>query len=216
MPDLGAISAFWDAAADSFDIEADHGLRDSRVRAAWAARLRSWMPAAPARVLDLGCGTGSISLLLAEDGHLPVGVDLSTRMIEVAQAKMRRHRQHFPLLVGDAGDPPPQAGDSFDVVLARHLLWTLPNPHTALRRWTRLLRPGGRLILIEGRWATATEDTPYTPEAPPLPWNGGVTAQHLRDAVRPLVQDLRIEPLDDPDLWSHPIDDERYALIADI
>lgn len=215
MPDLGSISAFWDAAAGSFDQEADHGLRDSRVRAAWADRLRSWIPAAPARILDLGCGTGSVSLLLAEDGHFPVGVDLSARMIAVAQDKMHRHRQRVMLLVGDAGDPPPQAGESFDVVLTRHLLWTLPDPQTALRRWTRLLRPGGRLVLIEGRWGAVT-DAPYTPGAPLLPWNGGVTAECLSAAVRPLVRDLRTEPLDDPDLWGHPIDDERYALIADM
>ncbi|MES9540681.1 methyltransferase domain-containing protein [Actinomadura sp. NPDC000600] len=216
MPELGSISAFWDAAADSFDEEADHGLRDPGVRAAWADRLRSWMPAAPARILDLGCGTGSVSLLLAEHGHLLVGVDLSARMIEVAQGKMRRHRRQVMLLVGDAGDPPPQAGNSFDVVLTRHLIWTLPDPQTALRRWTSLLRPGGRLILIEGRWGAVDDDMPYTPGATPLPWSGGVTAEHLSEAVRPLVRDLRTEPLDDPVLWGHPIDDERYALIADI
>jgi ubiquinone/menaquinone biosynthesis C-methylase UbiE len=216
MPDSGSISAFWDAAAGSFDTEADHGLHDLRVRAAWANRLRSWMPAAPARILDLGCGTGSVSLLLAEHGHHPVGVDLSARMIEVAQDKMHQHGQHVPLLVGDAGNPPAQAGDSFDVVLTRHLLWTLPDPHAALRRWTRLIRPGGRLVLIEGRWATSTTGTPYTPDAPSLPWNGGVTAEHLLDAVRPLVRHVRTEPLDEPDLWGHPIDDERYALIADL
>jgi ubiquinone/menaquinone biosynthesis C-methylase UbiE len=216
MHDLGSISIFWDAAAGSFDQEADHGLRDSRVRAAWANRLRSWMPAAPARILDLGCGTGSVSLLLAEHGHIPVGVDLSPRMIKIAQDKMNRQGRHVPLLVGDAGNPPSQVGDSFDVVLTRHLLWTLPDPHAALRRWTRLIRPGGRLILIEGRWGTSTDDAPYTTQTPPLPWNGGVTAEHLSDAVRPLVRDLRTESLDEPDLWGRPIDDERYALIADI
>lgn len=215
MPDLGSISAFWDAAG-SFDNEADHGLRDPRVRAAWETRLRSWMPTAPARILDLGCGTGSVSLLLAEHGHLPVGVDLSPRMIKIAKDKVARQGRHVPLLVGDAANPPSQIGDSFDVVLTRHLLWTLPDPHAALRQWTTLLRPGGRLILIEGRWGTPTDSTPYTAQAPALPWNGGVTAQRLSEAVHPLVRDLRTESLDEPDLWGHPINDERYALIADI
>ncbi|MGS2641296.1 methyltransferase domain-containing protein [Streptosporangium sp. LJ11] len=77
MPENSAsIASFWDAVAASFDEEADHGLRDPRVRAAWAERLRSWMPASPADVLDLGCGTGSLSLVLAEQGHRPVGVEL--------------------------------------------------------------------------------------------------------------------------------------------
>ncbi|BFO20225.1 hypothetical protein SHKM778_66130 [Streptomyces sp. KM77-8] len=53
----------WDAEAAGFDEEPDHGLRDPRVRAAWAARLRTWLPGRPGDVLDLGCGTGSLSSL---------------------------------------------------------------------------------------------------------------------------------------------------------
>ncbi|MYQ98083.1 MULTISPECIES: SAM-dependent methyltransferase [unclassified Streptomyces] len=56
----------WDARAAGFDEEPDHGLRDPAVRAAWAARLRSWLPGHLADVLDLGCGTGSLSLLAAQ------------------------------------------------------------------------------------------------------------------------------------------------------
>ncbi|GAA2508411.1 hypothetical protein GCM10023100_61460 [Actinocorallia cavernae] len=48
----------WDARAAGFDDEPDHGLRDPAVRAARAARLRSWLPGHLADVLDLGCGTG--------------------------------------------------------------------------------------------------------------------------------------------------------------
>lgn len=55
----------WDAAAGSFDEEPDHGLRDPAVRDAWARRMETWLPTAPSAVLDLGCGTGSLSLLVA-------------------------------------------------------------------------------------------------------------------------------------------------------
>ena len=46
------------------------------------------MPPSPADVLDLGCGTGSLSLVLAEQGHRPVGVDLAPLMVEQAQRKL--------------------------------------------------------------------------------------------------------------------------------
>ncbi|MFC4590714.1 class I SAM-dependent methyltransferase [Sphaerisporangium corydalis] len=216
-PDSTSISSYWDAAASAFDEEADHGLRDPRVRAAWAARIRSWTPAPPADVLDLGCGTGSLSLLLAERGHRPVGVDLSPLMVQRARHKLATAGFDVQTLVGDASDPPAEAGSSFDVVLSRHLLWTLPDPEGALRRWTRLLRPGGRLMLVEGRWASsdrAGDGTAYAVAPGSLPWMGGVTATELVRALGAFLTDVRVDPLTDPGLWGRPIHDERYAVIA--
>ncbi|WP_433237159.1 class I SAM-dependent methyltransferase [Streptosporangium sp. CA-135522] len=211
-----SIASFWDAFAASFDEEADHGLRDPHVRAAWAGRLRSWTPPSPADVLDLGCGTGSLSLVLAEQGHRPVGVDLSPLMVGQARRKLTEAGFDAVMMVGDASNPPAAAGTSFDVILSRHLLWTLPDPEDALRRWIGLLRPGGRLVLIEGRWAGAEpdEDQSYEVEAESMPWMGGVEAERLVQALRPMVRTLRVEPLLDPTLWGRSIQDERYAVIA--
>ncbi|MFF5210859.1 class I SAM-dependent methyltransferase [Streptosporangium sp. NPDC000396] len=217
MPENSAsIASFWDAFAASFDEEADHGLRDPDVKAAWAERLRSWMPDSPADVLDLGCGTGSLSLVLAEQGHRPVGVDLAPLMIEQARRKLTAAGFDAVMMVGDAGNPPVQAGTSFDVILSRHLLWTLPDPQEALRRWIGLLRPGGRLVLIEGRWASAEpgEDQSYVVGSEAMPWMGGVEAERLVRTLRPVVKTLRVEPLLDPALWGRSIQDERYAVVA--
>jgi SAM-dependent methyltransferase len=204
------IASFWDGAADAFDVEPDHGLADAAVRGAWDARLRSWLPPAPSDVLDLGCGTGSLALLAVEAGHRVVAVDLSPRMVERARAKLG---EAATVLAGDAADPP--VGDRrFDAVLVRHLVWTLPDPGAAVERWVALLRPGGRLVLIEGRWAGADDARPYVEGAERLPWADGVAAGTLAALLEPLVEQHRVEPLDDPALWGHPIDDERYALIA--
>lgn len=212
------IAAHWDAAADAFDEEADHGLRDPRVRDAWADRLAAWLPEDRLDVVDLGCGTGSLSLLLAERGHRVVGVDLAPRMVARARAKLAG--TDAIVLVGDAARPP--VGERrFDVVLARHLLWTIPDPEAALTRWAALLRPGGRLVLVEGRWSTPGESgegsrSEAGSEAG-MPWDGGVRAGDLVAAVRLTVADLadvRVEVLADPALWGKEIDDERYAVVA--
>ncbi|MFD9023228.1 class I SAM-dependent methyltransferase [Streptomyces parvulus] len=188
----------WDAAAADFDDEPDHGLRDPDVRRAWAARLASWLPARPGDLLDLGCGTGSLSLLASEQGHRVTGVDLSPAMVERARAKLAGRDAVF--LAGDAAAPP--VGEQrFDTVLVRHVLWTLPDPGRALRHWRQLLRPGGRLVLVEGVWGTVT----------PV----GIPAGTLTDLLAPLAARVRVERLsDDPALWGREVADERYAVVV--
>jgi SAM-dependent methyltransferase len=209
------VAGFWDAQAVSFDDEPDHGLSDPLVRDAWMVRLRSWLPAPPAEVADFGCGTGTLSVLLAGEGYRLQGVDLSAEMVRAARAKAAAgvdvEFQH-----GDAADPPLARG-SVDVVLARHLLWTLPNPHRALASWTRLLRPGGTLVLIEGRWdqPDGTTDEGDSELEAALPWLAGVDAATLTAAIAPLVESFAVHDLsDDPQLWGRPVHDERFALVA--
>ncbi|GAA3432878.1 class I SAM-dependent methyltransferase [Kutzneria kofuensis] len=132
----------WDSAAATFDDEPDHGLRDPAVKAAWVALLLPRLPSRPCRIADLGCGTGSVSALFAEAGHEVHGVDQSPRMLEIARTK-----SDAEFRLGDAADPPLDPA-SYDVVFARHVLWTLPEE--SLGRWVELLRPGGRLVLVEG------------------------------------------------------------------
>ncbi|SDU75317.1 class I SAM-dependent methyltransferase [Jiangella alkaliphila] len=216
MTQEAAIRAFWDDAAGAFDDEADHGLRAEPTREAWRRRLSEWMPAGPLDVLDAGCGTGSLSLLLAEAGHRVTGVDLAPRMVDLARAKLAAAGRLGRFLVGDAASPP--TGDErFDVVLARHVVWTLPDPPAALRDWCGRLRPGGRLVLVEGRWAGAGESMPYAVEPARLPWDGGVRADELMAAVRPLAREVRVDVLSgEAALWGRPVADERYALVATV
>ncbi|MGW6909975.1 class I SAM-dependent methyltransferase [Streptomyces sp. NPDC054940] len=188
----------WDAAAASFDDEPDHGLRDPEVRQAWASRLRSWLPERASDLLDLGCGTGSLSLLAAEQGHRVTGVDRSPAMVDLARAKLAGRDAAF--LVGDAAVPP-VGEERFDVVLVRHVLWTLPDPARVLRHWAGLLRPGGRLVLVEGVWGTVS----------PV----GIPADRLTGLLAPLAGHVRVEQLSDDELlWGKAVHDERYALVA--
>ncbi|MGW3119779.1 class I SAM-dependent methyltransferase [Streptomyces sp. NPDC001107] len=188
----------WDAEAASFDDEPDHGLRDPQVRRAWAERLRSWLPERAGDVLDLGCGTGSLSLLASEQGHHVTGVDSSPAMVDLARAKLAGRDAAF--LVGDAAAPP--VGEQrFDVVLVRHLLWALPEPGRVLRHWRELLRPGGRLVLVEGVWGTVA----------PV----GIPADVLTGLLAPLAGEVRLERLSQhTQLWGKEVEDERYAVVA--
>lgn len=183
----------WDDEAATFDEQPDHGLRDPEVRNAWAALLLPLLPPA-AVVADLGCGTGSLSLLLAEAGHRVHGVDLSRRMLEEARKKAGT-RVEFSH--GDAADPPVD-DHSCDVVLVRHVLWAMADPAAAVGTWVRLLKPGGRLVLVEGRWFTGA----------------GLAAEECRRLVRVHRREVDVRPLDDPALWGGEITDERYLVTS--
>jgi len=191
------VRAYWDAEAAGFDEAADHGLLDPEVRDAWDRLLREHLPAPPVDILDLGCGTGSLTRLLAEAGHRVHGVDLAPAMVAAARAKLAAAGVSATVEVGDASDPPGRP-ETFDVVLTRHVLWALPDPSTALSRWVRLLRPGGRLLLVEGRWWTG----------------GGLTAAETQRLLAPYATSVETVPLTDPLLWGGPVDDERYLCVA--
>ncbi|SFW49241.1 class I SAM-dependent methyltransferase [Amycolatopsis australiensis] len=186
----------WDAEAATFDDQPDHGLNDAAVRAAWAELLLPLMPSA-ATVVDLGCGTGSLALLLAEAGHDVCGIDFSGAMLDVARRKARAAGVRLELRRGDAADPP-CADHSCDVVLVRHVLWAMPDPASAVETWVRLLAPGGRLLLVEGRWFTGA----------------GLAASDCRDLVRRHRREADLRMLTDPALWGAEIDDERYLLFS--
>ena len=145
--------SYWDNEAAAFDNEPDHGLRDPALRAAWRGLLQEALPPPPAAVLDIGCGTGSLSILLAELGHRVTGLDLSPAMLAHARAKAQRAGQAIAFLAGDASAPP-LAARRFEVIICRHLLWALPDPAAVLARWSTLLADHGRLLLIEGYWHT--------------------------------------------------------------
>ena len=191
------VAQTWDAEAARFDEEPDHGLLDPVVRGAWADLLRELVPPG-STVLDLGCGTGSLSVLLSEGGHAVTGVDLSPRMIEAAEAKAARHGTDVTFLVGDASEPP--VAGHFDVVLARHVVWALPDPSGALDRWRTLLADHGRLVLIEGLWGTGA----------------GLAAAALEALVLPRFREVEVRQLPDTALWGREIRDERYALTASV
>ena len=94
----------------------------------------------------------------------------------------------------DLANPPVEPG--FDVVLARHLVWALPDPSKALDRWLELMPADGTLVLIEGLWGTGA----------------GLSADNLSSIVTPKVTSMSVQHLSDPALWGRTITDERYVL----
>ncbi len=103
------------------------------------------------KALDVGAGTGFLSFVQYDMGIDVIGTDLSRGMLSQAREASIKMSADLDLCQGDA-ESLPFKSSSFDLVTSRHLLWTLPDPARALEEWKRILRPGGRILAIDGNW----------------------------------------------------------------
>jgi len=212
------IRRHWASRAAEFDEVPNHGLHTAAQRDAWIVRIQAWTGTQPLAALDVGCGTGFLALLLAELGHRVTGVDAANEMLDLARAKAASAGLQLHLDQPDA-ERLSFADTSFDLIVERHVIWTLPDPKGALAEWSRVLRPGGRLVLIEGDWRggsrTSKSADDYESIQDALPLYGGRPSAELAELVKSAgFVDVRSEPLMDEVLWAGVPASERYALLA--
>jgi len=144
------VRGYWDADSVGYDDAPHHYPTSAGEVAAWTAALADLLPPAPSRLLDCGAGTGFLSLTAARLGHRVTALDLSAGMLDRLRAKAKAGGLDIEVIEGPAEKPPP---GQFDVVVERHVLWTLPDPVATLRAW-RDVAPTGRLLLFESAWGT--------------------------------------------------------------
>lgn len=147
------------------DLDLLLGAMDETARWQATRKLRSWernqLALAPGeRLLDVGCGLGDAGLALSADlgttGEL-VGLDGSNAMVTEATARARAAMRRARFVVGDASaiDEP---DDSFDAIRSERMLQWVPDPAAVLAEMARVIRPGGRVCLIDSDWSTFTLD----------------------------------------------------------
>jgi len=141
------IRNYWDCRSSTFDLSPGHVTATEKEAKAWKSLLREKICGGAREILDIGTGTGFLSIMLAEIGYRVVGLDLSEEMMGRARKKARNRGVEVEFKHGDAENLPFETG-SFDAIVNRAVLWTLPDPKKALFEWRRVMKPGGRLCFF--------------------------------------------------------------------
>ena len=145
------IVSYWEKRSGDF-LEHKRAELHSPMSERWLYEIKNQLPQdRNLRVLDVGCGAGFFSVLLAKEGYQVTGVDLTPDMVENARTLAEEEKTDCEFLVMDAENLR-FADESFDVVISRNLTWTLPDVKSAYREWVRVLKKGGILLNFDANY----------------------------------------------------------------
>lgn len=148
------IREFWSERAATFDQSVGHEIFSEAERRGWHRLIRKHLGAGQGRpLLDLACGTAVISHLMNDMGFQVTGLDWSETMLEQARAKAKTRGTDIRFVMRDAertGEP----DAAYDAITNRHLVWTLVDVPAAFAEWYRLLKPGGRVLIVDGNFGS--------------------------------------------------------------
>ncbi len=97
------------------------------------------------KVLDIGTGTGFLSLMVAELGYQSIGIDFAEQMIKEAKRIADEKELRIDYITSD-WNKLPFDDHSIDVIINRCILWTIFDPTITLKEWKRVLKPSGKIL----------------------------------------------------------------------
>ena len=109
--------------------------------------VQKWQPLVGARILDVGCGGGLLSEAMAQKNAQVTGIDLSEKLIDIAQLHLLESGVKAEYRVIAVEDLALQQAGHFDAITCMEMLEHVPDPHAILQACFDLLKPGGRLLL---------------------------------------------------------------------
>ncbi len=189
---------YWDKVIMPAEKTPEQDLTNPDVLQAWKNLLQVWLPATPADILDVGCGSGSLSISMAELGYHVLGIDNDPEMVAKALMQARTADVAASFYVMDATEMT-LSRKKFDAVVCRHLLGQLSNIKSVLHHWENMLEENGRLLIIEGQWQADT----------------GLTSKDILAALPPSLTHVTVHQLSSQAaLWGKAIHDERFMIVA--
>ena len=158
---LEQIRQYWNSRAEGYTLSNREELEDEHRIFLWEQQIRRALNGRICRhVLDVGCGPGFFSVLLARLGYEVTAVDYTENML----AEARKNAAHYGVDIDfrrmDAQKLDFEDG-IFDLVISRNVLWNLEQPEQAYREWLRVLKPNGTVMNFDGNFYYNVTDAEY-------------------------------------------------------
>ena len=158
---LEQIRQYWNSRAEGYTLSNREELEDEHRIFLWEQQIRRALNGRICRhVLDVGCGPGFFSVLLARLGYEVTAVDYTENML----AEARKNAAHYGVDIDfrrmDAQKLDFEDG-IFDLVISRNVLWNLEQPEQAYREWLRVLKPNGTVMNFDGNFYYYVTDAEY-------------------------------------------------------
>lgn len=155
------IRQYWNSRAEGYTLSNREELEDEHRIFLWEQQIRRALNGRICRhVLDVGCGPGFFSVLLARLGYEVTAVDYTENML----AEARKNAAHYGVDIDfrrmDAQKLDFEDG-IFDLVISRNVLWNLEQPEQAYREWLRVLKPNGTVMNFDGNFYYYVTDAEY-------------------------------------------------------
>ena len=144
---LEDIRSYWNSRALGYSRKTRQDLDESEQ--AWLTGLLPFMDKRKMRILDIGCGPGFFSLLLARLGHEVTAFDYAEEMLARAAENAKSYNVSLELRKGDAQNLPFE-DESFDLIVSRNLTWNMEQPAQGYAEWLRVLKCGAELVNFDG------------------------------------------------------------------
>lgn len=141
-----SIREYWDGRAPISGVYAIKELKSGGEY--YKSRIKQLIPKECSRILDVGCGAGAVSVMLAQDGYEVTAIDFSDKMLEETTYTAKTAGVKLSAINAEA-DNLPFSSNTFDAIVCKDVLWLLQEPEKAIKEFYRVLKSSGVLIIID-------------------------------------------------------------------